>query len=298
MTKHYQLGIDGGGSGSRFSLLCEDSQTISTFNGPPLQLSQKSEDEIFSAICKALDNHFHEELFSLTHINMGIAGANSLKSTKKLRGEFRQLYNCDTTLLSDAEAAFYTAFGLENPGMLLINGTGSVILISEAEQLKVFGGYGPDSNEILSGRSLGKLALLFASHLIEARKTLPDELFKAMPVRNRRELTRFIKQNKHNLPALAAPLLIEAESNSDIQCILELEFNAFRMWLNSIKQAVKIPIQIALHGGLYNNAWFSEKVTGILKEAHPEINHISKTTGVSKFLAKAAPGTFFRQIRL
>lgn len=297
MTKYYQLGIDGGGSGSRFSLLCEDSQTISTFNGPPLQLSQKSEDEIFSAISITLDNHFHDQLFNLTHINLGIAGANSTENTNKLKSELSQLYNCDNTLLSDAEAAFYTAFGTENHGMLLINGTGSVILISETEHLKIYGGYGPDSIEILSGRSIGRLALSYASQLIDTNKALPEALYTLVPVSSRRELTQFIKQNKHNIPALAALLLDDAVTNTDIQSLLEHELNAFRMWINTIKHTCSIPNQIALHGGLYSNSSFTEKVIGILKETKPDINHISKTAAVSEFLAKAAPDTIFRQIK-
>ncbi len=89
---------------------------------------------------------------------LGFAGAGRDAVKRQLVSEIRKTGIKHVTVFSDAELLYYAAFG-ETPGILLIAGTGSVVLTKYEGKFLQVGGWGYLLGDEGSGFSIGRLAI-------------------------------------------------------------------------------------------------------------------------------------------
>lgn len=267
--KSLRIGIDGGGNGSRFSIWDDNAQLWieDGLTGEALQCSIMPPDEIVKRINRAIEPFAASN--SVLSINAGLAGAAGSGTAETIALKLRDRWRCQVNVFSDAEAAFFAAFGPDVDGILLINGTGSV-MISGGQHLRVFGGYGPESNEELSGRTLGRLVLQHLSEVIDGlSKADPfsGDAYKKTGITDRNSLAEFYR-DRNNEAAGLAPILLHhaANGNATANQFLEKEANRFREKLINVIRVNPGIQRFALHGGLYGHPYFSSTVKGLIQD--------------------------------
>ncbi|MCH8486121.1 MAG: hypothetical protein LAT75_04600 [Candidatus Cyclonatronum sp.] len=295
MTSSHELsiGIDGGGSGSRFVFYYND-QPYSAV-GPILQARIKPADETAGLIAQIIGHICEKKNYPMpSRITAGIAGAAQAEIrqalTQSLKGIFRA---AKITVMSDIAATFVTNFPdskIEGRAVLIC-GTGSVLVYGHDGILKVAGGFGPALNEYGSGRQLGKD---FMSCLMSCMdKGTRDPEVKAilekdgLYLNTRLDALKLLYSSDFN-PSTLAPTCLQLASTGHSSCrkiaehhiesLLSLFAAAF-----SVKRSLK---QVALHGGLFNSSWFMERVIQELTAAYTDIQIKRSYQDTAGFLAK------------
>jgi len=267
--KKYKLhiGIDGGGSGSRFAFRVSGSPLI-TSPGPELQgslLSPESiAERIILTITRVMGEHRLEGPFQL---HAGIAGCGNRARAAAVKAAIEGHFKGSAAgITSDVAATFAACFGLNiNGNALLICGTGSVLVYGKQDRLHMLGGYGPEVYESGSGRQIGRdtITLLTQSMVSDT----PDEtLIEALSevgfeVRSRKALLDHLyNSGTFNAASLApACLVLAGQGHRGCREIMNKHFSHLTDFVHTARRANTLTGSLAYHGGLFKNGWFLDR---------------------------------------
>ena len=157
MTKTYYIGIDGGGTKTKFDLFDSDKNSIASITTPTIHPAQASFKEAVSVLTdakeKLLANINDSDYVLKVGAGLGGYGINA-DYRKKLEDEFSTVFD-EFKLYSDAYAAMLGALAGED-GILMIAGTGSIALAKVGDETFRCGGFGYRYGDEGSAYSIGK----------------------------------------------------------------------------------------------------------------------------------------------
>lgn len=157
MTKTYYIGIDGGGTKTKFDLFDFDKNSIASISMPTIHPAQASFKEAVSVLTdakeKLLENINDSDYVLKVGAGLGGYGINA-DYRKKLEDEFSAVFD-EFKLYSDAYAAMLGALAGED-GILMIAGTGSIALAKVGDETFRCGGFGYRYGDEGSAYSIGK----------------------------------------------------------------------------------------------------------------------------------------------
>lgn len=157
MTKTYYIGIDGGGTKTKFDLFDSDKNSIASITTPTIHPAQASFKEAVSVLTNAkeklLANINDSDYVLKVGAGLGGYGINA-DYRKKLEDEFSTVFE-EFKLYSDAYAAMLGALAGED-GILMIAGTGSIALAKVGDETFRCGGFGYRYGDEGSAYSIGK----------------------------------------------------------------------------------------------------------------------------------------------
>lgn len=157
MTKTYYIGIDGGGTKTKFDLFDSDKNSIASITMPTIHPAQTSFKEVVSVLTdakeKLLENINDSDYVLKVGAGLGGYGINA-EYRKKLEDEFGAVFD-EFKLYSDAYAAMLGALAGED-GILMIAGTGSIALAKVGDETFRCGGFGYRYGDEGSAYSIGK----------------------------------------------------------------------------------------------------------------------------------------------
>ena len=157
MVKTYYIGIDGGGTKTKFDLFDSDKNSIASITMPTIHPAQASFKEVVSVLNtakeKLLANINDRDYVLKVGAGLGGYGINA-DYRKKLEDEFSTVFD-EFKLYSDAYAAMLGALAGED-GILMIAGTGSIALAKVGDETFRCGGFGYRYGDEGSAYSIGK----------------------------------------------------------------------------------------------------------------------------------------------
>ena len=157
MTKTYYIGIDGGGTKTKFDLFDSDKNSIASITTPTIHPAQASFKEVVSVLTdakeKLLANINDSDYVLKVGAGLGGYGINA-DYRKKLEDEFSTVFD-EFKIYSDAYAAMLGALAGED-GILMIAGTGSIALAKVGDETFRCGGFGYRYGDEGSAYSIGK----------------------------------------------------------------------------------------------------------------------------------------------
>ena len=163
MTKTYYIGIDGGGTKTKFDLFDSDKNSIASITMPTIHPAQASFKEAVSVLTdakeKLLANINDSDYVLKVGAGLGGYGINA-DYRKKLEDEFSAVFD-EFKLYSDAYAAMLGALAGED-GILMIAGTGSIALAKRGDKTFRCGGFGYRYGDEGSAYSIGKALISMA----------------------------------------------------------------------------------------------------------------------------------------
>jgi N-acetylglucosamine kinase-like BadF-type ATPase len=205
------VGVDGGGTHTRFLLADGSGRLLGSATGGPGLLGAGADEEVAARITEAvrgLTSRSGDEL-PIDAVCAGLAGAAGRPdSTSLVRDRLTDAMIARTVLVvTDSEVAFRDAFGAEE-GVLVIAGTGSVAMGCAARgTLERVGGWGSLVGDEGSAYELGLQGLRAAIRGAEGRgeaTTLTPTIFGALDVESPRGAFEWTKTAaKADLAALA-----------------------------------------------------------------------------------------------
>ena len=266
------LGVDAGASQCKARLASRDKGILATAKSGPANL-QSGLEVIQARILQCAgdclaDAGLQRDVFKLTNTAAGIAGnltPSVLKSIEALGWPFRSF-----RATSDLDIAHLGAH-LGADGAVLVLGTGSVALWTEAGQQRVFGGYGFPAADEGSGAALGLAAVGYGLRALDGREECTGfgEAVLDFLGGSLAEAAEWAARARSNDYARLAPLVLEKARKGDpkARAILEREICFVEQYLKALKEAGAK--SVAMVGGLaaHIRPWISEEWTAFIDEA-------------------------------
>ena len=163
MAKTYYIGIDGGGTKTKFDLFDSDKNSIASITMPTIHPAQASFKEAVSVLTDAKEKLLEKINDSdyILKVGAGLGGYGiNADYRKKLEDEFSAVFD-EFKLYSDAYAAMLGALAGED-GILMIAGTGSIALAKRGDETFRCGGFGYRYGDEGSAYSIGKALISMA----------------------------------------------------------------------------------------------------------------------------------------
>ena len=211
----YVIGIEGGGTKSRALALSLDRKVLGRARGPGMNLQNTPEERLKETLSHLVER-FRSRLGSPAGICAGLAGCDRIQDKQKLKGLLKEMFPGTPVIAeSDARVALYGSFE-EEPGILVISGTGSVAIGQDGQgKVARAGGWGYLLGDEGSGYSVGREALRAC---LSGRKTKLESLVrKAIGVKKAEQVIPWIHAQEDVPKTLAwlAPLVFQAASRKD-----------------------------------------------------------------------------------
>lgn len=135
----YILAIDGGGTKTVGVLYDFDGREIKRSLSGFANFSVNAEKTI-NHLYTVMDDLYCE---GIAYIQIGIAGYTNYKNKDQLIKDIKTRYTCPVSIATDAEIAFYALKKNDNhPLVLVLAGTGSVLMYQGSDHIKMIGGFG------------------------------------------------------------------------------------------------------------------------------------------------------------
>ncbi|WP_051538243.1 N-acetylglucosamine kinase [Butyrivibrio proteoclasticus] len=277
----YYVGIDGGGTGSRFSIAGDDGVVFHTGAGGALNGNGLSIEGLKENLGAVIDECISVAgpVSDCAGLAIGAAGITNAKLKGEISAFLSERGFTDFGIYGDYETAFATAFP-EGEGVLLISGTGSMCYGRTRGGLSArSGGYG---HLIDDKGSAYDIAVQIMSAIVQAEDgrgegtCLKDLVFEKLGISDVGELVGFVyaeDTSKGKIAALAQVLSDALEK--DDACSISIAENVAKE-LSALVKAVKTRLNlgdapVALWGSVLQN---NEYIRGLL----------SKNLGGSTFL--------------
>jgi len=257
------LGIDGGGSHTRVVLMDGDEVELGRMEGSTSGLDKSSVDvslEVIETLCGKMLGGIE---FSKISLCAGLAGAGDKVIKKSLESAIQELGIAKrVSVRTDAEVTFMDAFGLDEPGILLIAGTGSTALGRGLKGSKRVGGWGSIIGDEGSGYRIGLESLRSVIKIQDGRMSstpLVTEVLDAVGVDAPRDLVAWVSSaEKSEVAALASLVCRLANKGEKVSSfIVEKAIDDLMAHVQTLVQHLKpwtSPPQIVLHGGLIDSS--------------------------------------------
>jgi len=211
----YVIGIEGGGTKSRAAALSTDRRVLGRAQGGGMNLQNTPEERLKETLPHLVER-FRTRLGRPSGLCAGLAGCDRIQDKQKLKGLLKDLFPGTPVIAeSDARVALYGALE-EEPGILVISGTGSVAIGQDGQgKVARAGGWGYLLGDEGSGYSIGREAL---RSCLYGRKTKLESLVrKALKVKKIEQVIPWIHAQEDVPKTLAwvAPLVFQAASRKD-----------------------------------------------------------------------------------
>jgi len=260
---NFFIGIDGGGTKTKASLVDENIKVICEEIGGPsnflvfdITVVAESIVNLISTICEK----GNIEPSQIKSVLLGTAGAGRQDDAERLENAVQKNAAIKKIILnsfkveSDARIALEGAFFGE-PGSILIAGTGSIMFGKDANgYIHRVGGFGRVLGDEGSGFHIGRAGLSAVAKSFDNRNngTLLTELIKEnFHINNSVELINQVYKNNFDIPKIT-PLVIEAAEKNDEICknILDKEIEELVEHILAMKKLINTNVLlISLIGG-------------------------------------------------
>ena len=247
---HIYVGIDGGGTRTRCVLSNEHLDTIAVAEGNasnPLVVGfDNSADTIFRLIKNVCSKSGKKKNINIV---AGIAGCGSKTNSDKLKDLLLKKLNLSRISVSNLEVVSDAQVALEGaldgkPGIILIAGTGSVLLGKDnSGKIYKIGGYGKLAGDEGSGYAIGLKGLQALSKFLDGRgKTtkLANYFTKEFGITNRDEFIAKVYSGSFDVAAVSKLVLKAADKGDEIcQKILTHEIKELILHIKAFKKNEK-----------------------------------------------------------
>ncbi len=260
---NYFIGVDGGGTKTKASLVDEDLNIIAEGVSSPSNFLVFDINEVANSILELASNiciNGNVELSKVNSILIGTAGAGRKEDAERLRSAVissakkKNIAINNFHVESDARIALEGAFA-GKPGSILIAGTGSIMFGKDSVgNIHRVGGFGRILGDEGSGFHIGRAGLSVVAKSFDGRNatTLLTELVKKkFNISNSTQLINEIYKNNFDIPQVA-PLVIEAATKEDEICknILNTEVGELVQHIKAMKEKINEDVlSISLIGG-------------------------------------------------
>lgn len=276
MAKTYYIGIDGGGTKTKFDLFDSDKNSIASITTPTIHPAQASFKEVVSVLNtakeKLLANINDRDYVLKVGAGLGGYGINA-DYRKKLEGEFSTVFD-EFKLYSDAYAAMLGALAGED-GILMIAGTGSIALAKVGDETFRCGGFGYRYGDEGSAYSIGKALISRALKEADGRldKSIVSDLvadyFDNIGI-NIMATSDFSRDKIAGLAAAASKYVENSESVRDIFLAAAKEISLHIKAIGKNFESGK-RIRLSYIGGVFK----SEYIIKCIKEMNPDIELVA-----------------------
>jgi N-acetylglucosamine kinase-like BadF-type ATPase len=255
-----RLGIDAGGTKS--ILVAVDATLTETYrdHGPAIHAKMMPLEEQVAGVTRLLDALWtaHPD-WIIDGLCVGVAGGGRAFEQERLTNALRSVYGFPVLVTSDAHTAHADAFR-NGDGILVITGTGSMVLGRSGGRWERAGGYGFLIGDPAGGYRLGQDALFAICTAFDGgvSTTLTDHLAATFDIRNRDALILAV-YDQTLPPASIAPLVLQAAEEGDRTAHDILDSNLERLTdqISACAQALRLsPVPVAVIGGLQHNALY------------------------------------------
>lgn len=258
----YIIGIDGGGTKTLGVLFDIDGRELKRvefgFSNFSIDedIAKANVEKTIEALEKDLEND--RELF----IQMGIAGYSKIKKSTQFVKSLEKKFNALVDLDSDAIIALYSVKQNKNVNVIMvIGGTGSVLMVSDGDQASMVGGFG----HLLGDEgSAYHLAITALKKIIEEKESnqemseLSKLILKEIEALDYLDIKNFVYNNNKSDIARLAKFIAQCALNHNLDAISLLKQEGrylAKQTLNAYKLANKNEkVVIALRGGFLLNA--------------------------------------------
>jgi len=253
----YIIGIDGGGTktlGVLFDIHGQELKRVendfSNFSMGEKEAKHHIEKTI-SELANGLDEP--RDLY----IQMGIAGVSKLTDIKCYEEKLGQMYHARVSLDSDALIALYAVKRHRNVNVIIvIGGTGSVLMIGEDDNAQIIGGFG----HLLGDEgSAYHLVISTFKMIIDDResgrpdKDLTRKILDKIKAKNDQEIKNFVYNENKNTIANLSMFIAECAKKNDKDAIYLLKKEGkylAKQTINAYKKFIhKDNVIVALRGG-------------------------------------------------
>jgi N-acetylglucosamine kinase-like BadF-type ATPase len=257
----YILAIDGGGTKTNAALfdlsgveLYRESDGFSNFSVD----EEKSKMHIENVIQKLL-KHVNPEQ---TYIVMGISGASKLSNPQRWVKEIEDKYHVKAVLETDALIALYSVdCKLNEDLIMMISGTGSVMMTKRNDDIKLQGGYGHLFGDEGSSYHLSLEAIKFILEDLEnnqERLPFTKHLMHYLGVNTRSDIINYVYTNQKNDFAKLAMEVSNLALSKDLTAINLLKnegvYLGKQVVRSQLRNESKSDLAIALRGSFILNA--------------------------------------------
>jgi len=304
-SKKYYIGLDSGGTKCDLMIIDKDLKILFSKSFKALHysvygteiISKKLSEYILSSI-KSLNNN----IVNCSGICIGLAGARESQDKNKLRQEFiKALHYKRINIETDTITGLYGAFE-GNDGVILISGTGSVLLGKSYGKIYRVGGWGRIIGDYGSGYSIGREALKevvkeYDLSGMEKKAGMLSVKIKEVFKLNKENIVRKVFRENFEIQKVA-PLVIECAEKKD-KASLRIVNDAVEGLLFHIQNFLKISkrqktIDLVFIGSIIeNNNILSRKLKKeINKDFKERINIVLKKNSSAYGAALLAMKTY------
>lgn len=275
MMKKYWLGIDAGGSRSTIIAVDEQNELINKVTGPSIHAGRLKPSESAKRVARLVAEILSDlDQASPVGLGVGLAGAGRSSIQKQVTNELeRQLPSIPLIVASDAETSYFATFK-DEPGILIICGTGSIAMGKDGEGWKRSGGYGYQIGDPGSGYQLGQKLLFHACEHYSLHDQFPLPLaLEDRELKTLEQLLDFLYVEKQS-PAKFAPHFLQSvkDGNKELESILDRELELLTLQVKTLTQKiVNFSGKISMSGGIASDEMFREKLKSHLRNVIPEI---------------------------
>lgn len=275
------VGIDAGGTKTRLAYQIDQEEKIYFEDGVAANLKRDGITHTVNVLVDLIQAHCSRVQQNRTlHVCAGVSGAGRKTDQAVLEKEIAEALKADSvTILTDADVAYYAAHK-SNSGILIILGTGSIILAKTASGKMVrAGGWGYKIGDEAGGYQLARAGLAAVANALDGGPdTKLSVLFETHHVLSSHDqLITYAYQEDVKIQTLA-PLVIEAAAHGDeiASEIISSQLTQFcdrLAWL--LHQHPDINPSVKLIGGLSNSDFYCNQLQQMLRAVEPQLE-ISK----------------------
>jgi len=225
-------------------------------------------------------------------IQMGIAGYSKIKKSTQFIKSLEKKFDVTVDLDSDAIIALYSVKKDQDINVIMvIGGTGSVLMVTDGEKTNLIGGFG----HLLGDEgSAYHLAITALKKIIEEKESnqpysqLSEAILKEISVIDYQDIKNFVYNSNKSDIAKLSKFIAECALNQDIDAIDLLKMEGRHLAKQTInaynKSNHKEKVVIALRGGFLLNAPYVketliEELTRSLKDFEIDIHPIEPVIG-------------------
>ncbi len=272
MSKIYYIGIDGGGTKTKFDIFDSNKNSIASINMPtvhPAQTSFKDAVSILTVAKEKLLVNIKDGDYELK-VGAGLGGYGiSAEYRKKLEDEFSTVFD-EFWLCSDAYAALVGALAGEN-GILMIAGTGSIALAKIGEKTFRCGGFGYRYGDEGSAYSIGRELISEALKECDGRldKSIVSDIVSKHFEGNSFNVIATSDFGREKIAKLAAVASEYIESSDRIRSIFKSAAKEISLHISAIRKNFKTDkkIKVGYIGGVFKSEFIREQ----LQKLNPDI---------------------------
>jgi N-acetylglucosamine kinase-like BadF-type ATPase len=196
----YILGVDGGGTKTLGVIFDangrEVDRALAGFGNFSVSESDTKKHlfDVLEALYKRNPNH------KIEMIQIGIAGYSNYHHKEELAKVIQERFKADVSLVTDAELALHSIKRhRNNPVIMVLGGTGSVVIYEDRDEMRMIGGFGHLLGDEGSGYHLAITALKQVINQFEERKPispLSKSLLKEIHARDYSDIKSFVYNNQ------------------------------------------------------------------------------------------------------